>query len=105
MQQEVNTKDINTLVNHLLVEQNKDYMFNIICNFLEERIGVSIKKTFTGNVVINFEFSVEQSGNVDDVKEQVTQQIQQALRSDRSRQGFHILTEESMAFCNIESHN
>jgi len=103
MQREVNTKDINTLVNHLSAEQNKDFMFNIICNFLEERTGVSIKKTFTGNVVISFEFSVEQSGNVDDVKEQVTQQIKQALRSDRSRQGFYILTEEDIDFSNIES--
>jgi uncharacterized alkaline shock family protein YloU len=103
MQREVNTKDINTLVNHLSAEQNKDFMFNIICNFLEERTGVSIKKTFTGNVVISFEFSVEQSGNVDDVKEQVTQQIKQALRSDRSRQGFYILTEEDIDFNNIES--
>ena len=105
MQQEVNTKDINTLVNYLLVEQNKDYMFNIICNFLEERIGVSIKKTFTGNAIINFEFSVEQSGNVDDVKEQVTQQIQQALRSGRSRQSFYILSEQDVDFSNIESLN
>tara|TARA_R110000868_G_scaffold409807_2_gene696091 strand:- start:1322 stop:1639 length:318 start_codon:yes stop_codon:yes gene_type:complete len=105
MKQEVNTKDINTLVNHLSAEQNKDFMFNIICNFLEERIGVSIVKTFTGNVTINFDFSVEQSGNVDDVKEQVTQQIQQALRSGRSRQSFYILSEQDVDFSNIESLN
>jgi hypothetical protein len=110
MNNQLSTKDISNLVDtfvssKLLEARYKDDMFHIICRFLEGK-DIDIVKNFNGKVCIEFDFEIMKMGNVDDVKELVTQEIFDALHSIRYKdnllsEGFRI-SDERYNFEDIE---
>lgn len=107
MNKEVSTKDVSNLVDtlvssKLMVEQNRDDMFRIICSFLEWRLGVTLKKTFKGRAYLEFDFSAMDTGNADDVAEQVSQDILESLYSSKYFNS-NSLTQQNIYFKDITS--